>query len=127
MSVDTVSEYRAELAPHYLFQMLSAAMVSTLCNKASFQAFADAHDLPVPRTIVLERESDVSKIRDLGTPVIGRLTPFNAAISSCQSVRPTVLPVLAFFVDLALQGGRRVLTRPIFERRKPPFRRRRIA
>jgi len=70
MSVDTVSEYRTELAPHYLFQMPSPAMVSTLCNKASFQMFAETHDLPVPRAIVLERESDVPKIRDLGMPMI---------------------------------------------------------
>jgi len=70
MSVDTVSEYRTELAPHYLFQMLSPAIVSTLCNKASFQMFAETHDLPVPRAIVLERENDVAKIRDLGMPVI---------------------------------------------------------
>jgi D-aspartate ligase len=37
------------------------------------------------------------------------------------------LPALAFCVDLALRCGHRLLTRPVFERRKPPFRRRRIA
>ena len=45
-------------------------MVSTLYNKAAFQAFAEAHDLPVPRTIILEREADIAKIADLGMPVI---------------------------------------------------------
>jgi predicted ATP-grasp superfamily ATP-dependent carboligase len=37
------------------------------------------------------------------------------------------LPALAFGVDLAWRNARRVLSRPLFERRKPPFRRRRIA
>jgi len=58
-------------------------------------------------------------------------------LRSCTEVRERLydgywrvddpLPALAFFVDLALQGGRRAFTRPVFERRKPPFRRRRIA
>jgi D-aspartate ligase len=70
MSVHTVSEYRAELSPYYRFRMPSPAMVSTLSNKASFQNFAEAHDLPVPRTIILEQEGDIARISDLGLPVI---------------------------------------------------------
>jgi predicted ATP-grasp superfamily ATP-dependent carboligase len=70
MSVHTVSEYRSELSPHYRFRLPSAAMVATLSNKASFQNFAEVHDLPVPRTIVLERESDIANVPDLGMPVI---------------------------------------------------------
>jgi D-aspartate ligase len=70
MSVHTVSEYRAELRPFYRFRMPSADMVSTLSNKALFQNFAETHDLPVPRTIILEQESDIADVPDLGLPVI---------------------------------------------------------
>jgi D-aspartate ligase len=70
MSVHTVSEYRAELSPFYRFHMPPADMVATLSNKALFQNFAEAHDLPVPRTIILERESDIAGVPDLGMPVI---------------------------------------------------------
>jgi predicted ATP-grasp superfamily ATP-dependent carboligase len=37
------------------------------------------------------------------------------------------LPAVVFCVDVALRGVRRLFTRRVFERRKPPFRRRRIA
>jgi len=70
MSVHTISEHRAELRPFYRFRMPSAEMVATLSNKASFHNFAQAHDLPVPRTIVLEQESGIANISDLGLPVI---------------------------------------------------------
>jgi D-aspartate ligase len=70
MSVHAVSEFRDELASYYRFRLPAPAMVSTLYDKAAFQAFAEAHDLPVPRTVVLEREADIAKIADLGMPVI---------------------------------------------------------
>jgi predicted ATP-grasp superfamily ATP-dependent carboligase len=70
MSVHTVSEYRAELSPHYRVRLPSPAMVVTLCNKAAFQNFAQAHALPVPRAIVIEREADIADIPSLGLPVI---------------------------------------------------------
>lgn len=70
MSVHSVSEYRAELAPHYRFRLPSHAMVSMLCNKALFQSFAERHALPVPRAVILERESDIPAIAKLGLPVI---------------------------------------------------------
>jgi D-aspartate ligase len=70
MSVHAVSEYRAELAQHYRFRLPSAEMVSTLCNKALFQDFAERHALPVPRTLIVERESDIAGIAGLGLPVI---------------------------------------------------------
>lgn len=72
MSVHTVSEYRDALAPHYRFRLPAPDMVSTLYNKAAFQAFAEAHDLPVPRTVILEREADIAKMADLGMPVIAK-------------------------------------------------------
>jgi len=70
MAVHTVSEYREDLSPHYRFRLPSSAMVATLCNKAWFQNFAEGHGLPLPRTIVIEREGDIAKIPDLGLPVI---------------------------------------------------------
>jgi D-aspartate ligase len=70
MSVHAVSEYRAELAPHYRFRLPSPEMVSTLCNKALFQNFAEQHGLPVPRTLILQRESDIAGVAEFGLPVI---------------------------------------------------------
>jgi len=70
MSVHSVSECRTELSPNYRFRLPSPAMVSTLCNKALFQNFAEQHGLPVPRAIILEGESGFGKISDLGLPVI---------------------------------------------------------
>ncbi len=70
MSVHTVSEYRTELGPYYRFRLPAPATVSMLCNKALFQNFAETHDLPVPRAVVLERECDIAKIPALGLPVI---------------------------------------------------------
>jgi len=70
MSVHSVSECRTELSPNYRFRLPPPAMVSTLCNKALFQNFAEQHGLPVPRAIILEGESGIGKIPDLGLPVI---------------------------------------------------------
>jgi len=72
MSVHTVSEYRDELSRYYRFSLPAPEMVSALYNKATFQAFAEAHDLPIPRTIIVEREADIAKIADLGMPVIAK-------------------------------------------------------
>lgn len=70
MAVDTVSEYRDELTLRFRFHLPDADMVATLCNKASFQAFAEAHDLPVPRSVIIEDEDDLGKIAGLDFPVI---------------------------------------------------------
>jgi D-aspartate ligase len=70
MSVHTVSEYRAVLAPHYRIRLPAPAMVSTLCDKAAFQNFAKANALPVPRAVIVDRETEMAKISGLGLPVI---------------------------------------------------------
>ncbi len=70
MAVHSVSEYRAALDPHYRFRLPSPATVSALCNKALFQNFAEQYALPVPRTVILERESDIAAISELGLPVV---------------------------------------------------------
>jgi predicted ATP-grasp superfamily ATP-dependent carboligase len=69
-TVHTVSEYRDELGPYYRFGLSSPEMVLTLANKASFKDFAETHGLPIPHTIILERETDIARISDLGIPVI---------------------------------------------------------
>jgi D-aspartate ligase len=70
MAVETVSDYRSELHAHYQFHLPSRDMVSTLSNKASLHRFAEAHYLPVPRTTILEHESDLIAIEKLGTPLV---------------------------------------------------------
>ena len=70
MAVNTVSEHRDLLAEAYRFQLPSADMVSTLGDKARFQEFAETNGLPVPRTAVLTRESDLAGLRALRCPVI---------------------------------------------------------
>jgi D-aspartate ligase len=70
LSVNTVSEHRETLGPHYRFRLPSPAMVDTLSNKAAVQRFAQAHDLPVPRTVIVERERDLTEVPVLGMPVI---------------------------------------------------------
>jgi D-aspartate ligase len=70
MSVNTVSEHRDELSPHYRFRLPPPAMVTTLGNKASFQHLAESNSLPVPKTIIVERESDLAGIPALGMPII---------------------------------------------------------
>jgi D-aspartate ligase len=70
LSVNTVSEFRAELAPYYRFRLPSPAMVTTLSNKAAVQHFAEAHALPVPRTVIVEHEADLARLPGLGMPVI---------------------------------------------------------
>ncbi len=70
MSVPAVSEHRAALAPYYRFRLPSPEIVSTLCDKALFQKFAEQHGLPAPQTLILERESDIAKIAALGLPLV---------------------------------------------------------
>lgn len=70
LAVTTVSEHRAELGARYRIRLPSPEMVDTLGDKELFQGFAEAHALPVPRTIVVKGESDLAQIAQLGSPVI---------------------------------------------------------
>ena len=70
LSVNTVSEHRAELSRCYRLRLPPPSMVNALGNKELFQNFAETHALPVPRTVVVKGESDVAKIADLGLPII---------------------------------------------------------
>jgi predicted ATP-grasp superfamily ATP-dependent carboligase len=70
MVVHTVSTHREELKRAYRFQLPSPDMVKTLDNKARFHEFAERHGLPVPRSIVVSRVSDLEKLGELRFPVI---------------------------------------------------------
>jgi D-aspartate ligase len=70
LAVNTVSDHRAELSPRYYFRLPSTHMVVALGNKELFQNFAEAHALPVPRTIIVKHEGDLAMIPLLGMPVI---------------------------------------------------------
>jgi D-aspartate ligase len=70
LAVNTVSEHRAELGARYRIRLPSSEMVDTLADKELFQGFAEAHGLPVPRTIVVKAENDLAQIAQLGSPVI---------------------------------------------------------
>jgi predicted ATP-grasp superfamily ATP-dependent carboligase len=70
LSVNTVSEHRAELSAFYRLRLPSPTMVAALGDKELFQRFAEAQALPVPRTIVVKGESDLDQIAQLGSPVI---------------------------------------------------------
>jgi D-aspartate ligase len=100
MSVHSVSECRNELSPNYRFRLPSPAMVATLCNKALFQHFAEQHELPVPRAIILEGESapsakfPISGYRlSSSRPISGPFTwvRWNASIGSTSSKMPPPL------------------------------------
>jgi D-aspartate ligase len=70
LAVNTVSNHRAELGPRYYLRLPSRQMVAALGNKETFQNFAAAHGLPVPRTVIVKQEGDLAKIPELGLPVI---------------------------------------------------------
>lgn len=70
MAVNTVSEHREELARAYRFRLPSPDMVTILGNKARFQELAQQHGLPVPRTFILSRDSDLAQLADLDLPII---------------------------------------------------------
>jgi predicted ATP-grasp superfamily ATP-dependent carboligase len=68
--VDVVNDHRDELAPFYHFTLPSAEQVRMLANKASFQRFAQAHGLPVPRTAIVSGPEDLAALRELDLPLV---------------------------------------------------------
>jgi predicted ATP-grasp superfamily ATP-dependent carboligase len=70
MVVHTVSTHREELKRAYQFELPSPDLVKILDNKARFHEFAGQHGLPVPRSIVVSRASDLEELCDLRFPVI---------------------------------------------------------
>jgi D-aspartate ligase len=70
MVVHTVSMHREEVKRAYQFQLPSRDKVKILDNKARFHEFAERHGLPVPRSIVVSRVSDLERLCNLRFPVI---------------------------------------------------------
>ena len=69
--VDIVNDHRDELEPLFQFTLPDAAKVRALANKASFQQFAQAHDLPVPRTAVVNSGDELlAALRELALPLV---------------------------------------------------------
>ena len=69
--VELVSEHRDELEPLFQFTLPSADKLRMLANKASFQQFALANDLPVPRTAVVRDGAELAAaLRDLTLPMV---------------------------------------------------------
>jgi D-aspartate ligase len=72
MAVHTVSKYREDIKTLYRFQLPSPNMVETLGNKSRFHDFAQRHNFPVPKTIILQQEADLAKLSGLRYPLIAK-------------------------------------------------------
>jgi predicted ATP-grasp superfamily ATP-dependent carboligase len=60
-AVSTLSERRAELPERYRLLLPAREVVAELMDKARFQAYAEAHDLAIPRTITLRERADAER------------------------------------------------------------------
>lgn len=67
-SVATVSAARARIQAVYRIALPEPEMVSALMDKTAFQALAERHGFPVPRSVVLE--GDGARARDLRYPCV---------------------------------------------------------
>jgi predicted ATP-grasp superfamily ATP-dependent carboligase len=68
--VAAVSEAREELAPLFRIALPPADRVHVLADKALFQKFAEAHGLPVPRTVVVTGAEGLARLSDLVPPLV---------------------------------------------------------
>jgi predicted ATP-grasp superfamily ATP-dependent carboligase len=70
LAVNTVSENREELLGAYMFHLPPRNIVAMLQNKARFHEFAEQHELPVPRTIIVKPDTLLAELSTLPFPVI---------------------------------------------------------
>jgi predicted ATP-grasp superfamily ATP-dependent carboligase len=68
--VAAVNEARAELEPLFHLGLPSQERVRTLADKALFHRFAEAHGLPVPRTIVVQGTEGLAALGELVPPLV---------------------------------------------------------
>jgi predicted ATP-grasp superfamily ATP-dependent carboligase len=68
--VAAVSEAREELEPLFRIALPPAERVRTLADKALFQQFAEAHGLPVPRTVVVTGPQGMARLTQLVPPLV---------------------------------------------------------
>jgi D-aspartate ligase len=69
-TVETVSQWQAELAPLYRFLLPSASSVDLLNDKAQFHAFAIQAGLPVPRGVVVDAAGGLDALDAMTAPVV---------------------------------------------------------
>jgi predicted ATP-grasp superfamily ATP-dependent carboligase len=70
MSLLTLSERRAEIAERFRLSLPSHKTLLALQDKVLFHQFAVAHDLPVPKSVILHDDDDLYHLRKLRFPVI---------------------------------------------------------
>jgi len=71
MSVHQISEHRDRLSPYFRFALPAHNTVKTLMDKISFYAYAEEHDLAIPKTRYLHNRADVEQAaQELTFPVI---------------------------------------------------------
>ncbi len=76
-----VSRHRNELRDHFDFVIPSPELVETLVDKARFQRFADAHDLPVPKSIVFNARTQAMSDLTFEFPLI--VKPVSRQLETC--------------------------------------------
>jgi len=65
-----VSRFRDELSEGFLLDVAAPKLVEELVDKAAFHDLAERHDLPVPKTVLLNPGDPVAKAEALPLPVI---------------------------------------------------------
>ncbi|MFP3565404.1 carboxylate--amine ligase [Paraburkholderia sp. SIMBA_030] len=69
-AVHAVSEYREALSSLFRFRLPVDATVKMLSSKASFHDFALKHHFPVPRSVIIEKLSDIEYLSELRYPCV---------------------------------------------------------
>ncbi len=69
-TVETVSECRDRLAPHFRLRQPGHERLMALMHKQGFQELAEAIDAPVPRTVRLQGKADLARIGALKYPCV---------------------------------------------------------
>jgi len=69
-AVEAVSQWRAELAPHYRFLLPSQHSVDLLNDKGRFHDFAMREGFPVPRGIVVTSTVALAELDAMAAPVV---------------------------------------------------------
>jgi predicted ATP-grasp superfamily ATP-dependent carboligase len=73
MAVYSISDYRDVLAKSYRFRLPSREMVDALADKVRFHRLAEAGNFAVPRSLVIEQRSDLTRLAELSFPVVIKL------------------------------------------------------
>ena len=69
-AVETISEAREEIEPHFRVSLPAREMVRTLSDKGLFQSLARSLNLPIPSGVVVEAASEARLLRELALPIV---------------------------------------------------------